>query len=96
VGEIIEREYLLSREDIKQIVIETIALYKQDEVLGKPQLIFKEACKYYGEIRVRKWIKSGLLKPASQNGKGGKKYYSHKRIIQLSEEHHNYLGSLKL
>lgn len=91
-----EPKAVLTRDDIKQIIIDTIAIYRLDEVLSKPQLIFKEACKYYGEIRVRKWIKSGLLKPISQNGKGGKKFYSHKRIIQLSEEHHNYLGSLKL
>ncbi|OYD42279.1 hypothetical protein [Sphingobacterium cellulitidis] len=95
MGEI-EKKYLLSEEDIRTIVIETISLYKQDEVLAKPQLIFKEACKYYGEIRVRKWIKSGLLKPQSQNGKGSKKYYSHKQIIKLSQEFRHYLPGIKL
>lgn len=82
--------YSLLEEDIRNIVTETIALYKIDDFLAKPQLTYREACDHYGVNRVKRWIKHGLLKVESQNGKGSKKYYSHKKIIQLSKEWHHY------
>ncbi|MEI2271810.1 hypothetical protein OHD16_06615 [Sphingobacterium sp. ML3W] len=89
-----EITFMLTEEQIKQIIIETIATYKIDEVLAKNQLTFTEGCKYYGPNRFRKWIKSGLLKPESQNGKTNKVYYSHKKIIQLSKQWRHDLNEI--
>ncbi|WP_313266498.1 hypothetical protein [Sphingobacterium sp.] len=90
-----EITFMLTEEQLKEIIIGAIATYKIDETLAKPQLTISEAKRYYDITRVNKWIKSGALKPESQNGKGSKVYYSHKRIIELSKQWRhdlNYFG----
>ncbi|MFD2599870.1 hypothetical protein ACFSQ3_13010 [Sphingobacterium corticis] len=73
------------------LTIEQIAEYLVNKTLSKPQLTQREASELYGEQRVGKWIRAGLLKPASQNGRGTKTYYDHKKIIKLSNEYRTYL-----
>lgn len=75
-------------------LIEKVALFLVNKTLAKPQLTFKEATDLYGQLRIKKWISAGLLKPISQNGKGSKVYYQHKKIIQLSEQSRTNLNKL--
>lgn len=92
--EIVGNKYILTREEITQIIVESIATYKVENVLSKPQLTRGEACEYYGHERVKKWIKAGLLKKESQNGLTSKIYYNHLKIINLSKESHHYLNHI--
>lgn len=83
-----------SLEDLKALVHMVIAKDKVDITLSKPQLSRLEAERLYGEQRVTKWIKAKLLKPVSQNGKNSKIYFSHKKIIELSEKSFHHLNHL--
>ena len=83
-------------DDLKALVNSMISEEKIKEMQAKPQLTFTEACALYGEHRIRKFIKSKLLKPASQNGKGSKIYYDHFKIIQLVNNSYHYLTGIKL
>lgn len=73
-------------DDLRAVLTSIIADEKTNQSLDKPQLTFTEACKLYGGTRIRKYIKSGLLKTAAQNGRGTAKYYCHKRIIWLTQQ----------
>jgi len=86
----------LELNDLKALVHSLISDERIDKVTSKPQLTFKEACELYGEIRIRKYIKSELLKPVSQNGKGSRVYYSHKKITQLIQNSYHHLKKVKL
>ena len=63
-----------------------------DNFLAKPQINRTELLKYYGAERSRKWLKANLLKPISQNGKGSKVYYDHKKVIELSKSSFHHLN----
>lgn len=82
--------------DTNYELVESVAEYLVNKTLAKPQLTFSEACQFYGDNRVRKWIKSGLLKPDSQNGKRSAIYYSHKKIIELSKQSRHNLNETEL
>lgn len=84
----------LTIDELKELVTTIIALDKVDKTLAKPQLTKLEAERLYGSQRVSKWIKAGLLKPVSQNGKGSKIYFSHKKIIDLSMKSFHHLNFL--
>jgi len=86
----------VSLSDLRAVVISMVSDEKLNKITSKPQLIFKEACELYGENRIRKYIKSGLLKPVSQNGKGSCKYYSQKKINELIQNSYNHLPEIKL
>ena len=86
----------ISLVDLTALVHSLISDQRIDKALSKPQLTFKEACELYGEVRVRKYNKSELLKPVSQNGKGSKIYYSHKKLNQLIQNSYNHLPTIKL
>lgn len=86
----------ISLSDLKAIVYSMVSDHKIDKITSKLQLTFTEACELYGDNRIRKFIKSGLLKPISQNGKGSKVYYSHKKIIQLTQNSYHHLNKTKL
>lgn len=83
-----------SLEDLTALVHSIIARDKVDITLSKPQLSRLESERLYGEQRVTKWIKAGLLKPVSQNGKNSKIYFSHKKIIELSQKSFHHLNFL--
>lgn len=84
----------LTLDDLKYLVTTIIAMDKVEKTLSKPQLSKLEAERLYGEQRVTKWIKAGLLKSDSQNGKNSKIYYSHKKIIELSLKSFHHLNYL--
>lgn len=84
----------VSLEDLTAVVNSIIAKDKIDITLAKPQLVKYEAEKLYGKQRILKWIKAGLLKPVSQNGKNSKIYFSHKKIIELSQKSFHHLNFL--
>ena len=86
----------LSLSDLRAVVISMVSDERIDKVTSKPQLTFTEACSLYGDVRIRKFIKSGLLKPVSQNGKGSKTYYSHKKITQLIQNSYHHLNQISL
>lgn len=76
----------LTHQEFDLLVKTAITTYLTEKNLEKIQLSQKEAFRIYGEQRVKFWIKNGLLKAVSQNGKGHKIYYDHKKIIKLSRE----------
>lgn len=81
-------------DDLRAVVSAIMADAKIEKLLKNPQLILSEAQAIYGENRINEYIKRGMLKPVSQNGKGAKKYYSHKRIIYLTtQSFHNFKSS---
>lgn len=86
----------ISLSDLRAVMVSLMSDERIEKLTNRPQLSFKEACELYDEVRIRKYIKSGLLKPISQNGKGSKVYYSHKRIIELTQNNYHHLKSLKL
>ena len=84
----------LTLDELKELITTIISLDKVDKALSKPQLTKLEAERLYGDQRVNKWIKAGLLKPVSQNGKGSKIYFSHKKINDLSMKSFHHLNFL--
>lgn len=87
-----EEVFYLTREQLKDIIKESIFEYHQNELLKKPQLTTREISELYGAERLKKWKKFKLIKPISTNGKGSKIYYSHANVIKLSKESHHYLN----
>ncbi|MGJ1362933.1 hypothetical protein [Sphingobacterium spiritivorum] len=82
----------LQESQLKHLVTEIIGEIKEKATLSRPQLTQTEAFDLYDAYRVKKWIKAGLLRPESQNGKGSKVYYSHARIRELSRQsRHNLI-----
>ncbi|MDM1049501.1 hypothetical protein [Sphingobacterium hotanense] len=86
--------FQLTLQDLTAVVNSIIAKDKIDITLSKPQLSRLEAERLYGEQRIKKWIKAGLLKPVSQNGKNSRIYFSHKKIIDLSQKSFHHLNHL--
>lgn len=76
--------------EMKTLTVSEIAEYLVDRTLSKPQLTYTEACEYYTRNRVDFWIRKKLLKHESQNGKGKTKFYSHKKIIELSKNSYHF------
>lgn len=85
-----EQVFCLTRDQIKDLIKESIFEYNQNELLKKPQLTAREICNLYGKERFLRWKKFNLLKPISQNGKGSKVYYLHSVVLKLSIESHHY------
>ncbi|MCY4781465.1 hypothetical protein ORI89_17545 [Sphingobacterium sp. UT-1RO-CII-1] len=86
----------ISLQDLKAVITSIISDERIDKILQRPQLSFTESCRLYGEHRIRKYIKSGLLKPASKNGSGSITYYSHKKIIELTQKSFHHLNEFKI
>lgn len=87
---------IISVQDLKAVIISIMADEKLLKVMQRPQLILTEACHLYGDNRIKKYIKAGLLKPVSQNGKGSAIYYSHKKIIELTQMSFHHLNDIDL
>ncbi|MGJ1420456.1 hypothetical protein ACR79T_12585 [Sphingobacterium spiritivorum] len=79
---------------VKEVALLQIANASIDEAMSKPQMNMTEAYRYFEMSRVNKWIKAGLLKPTSQNGKGAKKYLSTKKMIELSLKSYHCLDEM--
>lgn len=89
-----EELFCLTRDQIKDLIKESIFEYHQNELLKKPQLTAKEISDLYGRERFLNWKKFKLLNPISQNGKGAKIYYLHSAVIKLSKESHHYFTEI--